>query len=76
MGKGLSKWWNLSEDPASRTISSVSNSMMSKGEELKMKKFRDKIDAIKENNDEYLGLQIIEEALLDYKVCYIYKQLL
>lgn len=70
MGKGFSKWWNILDDPQSRTISSVSNSMMSRGEELKMKKFRDKIDAIKENDDEYLGLQIIEEALLDYKVIY------
>lgn len=69
MGRALSKC--CSTEPHSQstmsTISSTGN--RSRNEDIKLKRFKDKLDAIKENDDEYLGLQVIEDALLEFKVC-------
>lgn len=47
-------------------MSSISKG--SRAEQIKLNRFIQKLKDIKQNDDEYLGLEIIEDALLDFRV--------
>jgi len=59
----------VTSDGNTRSRGTISSSTQySRSEEIKLQRFKEKIEAIKKNEDEYLGLQIIDDALMDFKV--------
>ena len=70
MGKGLSKCCNTrGESSDMRSISQQSStSTTARVEVMKMQKFKERLKLIKENEDEYESLKIIDDALMEFKV--------
>ena len=59
----IRKCWDKNEETSITTISSYGSK--SRADEFKVKRFKERLEEIKANGDEYLAQQIIEETLDD-----------